>query len=147
MTTAHGNGAGAAAGGAAPTTSVAQEILDGIGGADNVVSLTHCATRLRFELGDGGVVDKQKLEAIPKVMGAVPQAGNRYQVIIGGDVADVYNDIKSLPAMKNRSAKSNDDVKAEQRAKAQGRFPWLDTFFEYLSIPSARSWACCSARR
>ena len=133
MTTAHGKGATAAAGGAAPTASVAQEILDGIGGADNVVSLTHCATRLRFELGDGEVVDKQKLEAIPKVMGAVPQAGNRYQVIIGGDVANVYNDIKSLPAMKNRSAKSNDDVKAEQRAKAQGRFPWLDTFFEYLS--------------
>ena len=133
MTTAHGSGAAAATGGAAPATSVAQEILDGIGGADNVRSLTHCATRLRFELGDGGVVDKQKLEAIPKVMGAVPQAGDRYQVIIGGDVANVYNDIKALPAMKNRSAKSNDDVKSEQRAKAQGRFPWLDTFFEYLS--------------
>ena len=133
MNTAHGSGAAAATGGAAPATSVAQEILDGIGGADNVRSLTHCATRLRFELGDGGVVDKQKLEAIPKVMGAVPQAGDRYQVIIGGDVANVYNDIKALPAMKNRSAKSNDDVKSEQRAKAQGRFPWLDTFFEYLS--------------
>ncbi|MDK8625972.1 glucose PTS transporter subunit IIA [Corynebacterium appendicis] len=133
MTTAHGSGAAAATGGAAPATSVAQEILDGIGGADNVRSLTHCATRLRFELGDGGVVDKQKLEAIPKVMGAVPQAGDRYQVIIGGDVANVYNDIKALPAMKNRSAKSNDDVRSEQRAKAQGRFPWLDTFFEYLS--------------
>ena len=133
MNTAHGSGAAAATGGATPATSVAQEILDGIGGADNVRSLTHCATRLRFELGDGGVVDKQKLEAIPKVMGAVPQAGDRYQVIIGGDVANVYNDIKALPAMKNRSAKSNDDVKSEQRAKAQGRFPWLDTFFEYLS--------------
>ncbi|MCT1684101.1 glucose PTS transporter subunit IIA [Corynebacterium appendicis] len=133
MNTAHGSGAAAATGGAAPATSVAQEILDGIGGADNVRSLTHCATRLRFELGDGGVVDKQKLEAIPKVMGAVPQAGDRYQVIIGGDVANVYNDIKALPAMKNRSAKSDDDVKSEQRAKAQGRFPWLDTFFEYLS--------------
>ena len=133
MNTAHGSGAAAATGGASPATSVAQEILDGIGGADNVRSLTHCATRLRFELGDGGVVDKQKLEAIPKVMGAVPQAGDRYQVIIGGDVANVYNDIKALPAMKNRSAKSNDDVKSEQRAKAQGRFPWLDTFFEYLS--------------
>ena len=133
MNTAHGSGAAAATGGAAPATSVAQEILDGIGGADNVRSLTHCATRLRFELGDGGVVDKQKLEAIPKVMGAVPQAGDRYQVIIGGDVANVYNDIKALPAMKNRSARSNDDVKSEQRAKAQGRFPWLDTFFEYLS--------------
>ena len=133
MNTAHGSGAAAATGGASPATSVAQEILDGIGGADNVRSLTHCATRLRFELGDGGVVDKQKLEAIPKVMGAVPQAGDRYQVIIGGDVANVYNDIKALPAMKNRSARSNDDVKSEQRAKAQGRFPWLDTFFEYLS--------------
>lgn len=113
----------------------AQAILDGIGGPDNITSMTHCATRLRFDLKDAGKVDKAKLESIKKVMGAVPQGGNHYQVVIGGDVASVYDDMNALPAMKNvgTAVKSNDDVKAEQRAKARGKLPWLDAFFEYLS--------------
>ncbi|AKK03980.1 glucose PTS transporter subunit IIA [Corynebacterium epidermidicanis] len=112
----------------------AQAILDGIGGPDNISSFTHCATRLRFELKDTSKADKAQLESIKKVMGAVPQGGSHYQVVIGGDVATVYDDMNALPSMKNvKSAKSNDDVKAEQRAKAQGRLPWMDAFFEYLS--------------
>ena len=67
--------------------SAAEAILDGIGGAENITSLTHCATRLRFELADTSKVDKEALESIPKVMGAVPQGGRNYQVVIGGDVA------------------------------------------------------------
>mgnify|MGYP002722953211 CR=1 FL=1 len=111
----------------------AADILAGIGGPDNIVSMTHCATRLRLELVDGTKADKERLEANPKVMGAVPQGGSRYQVIIGGDVANVYNDINNLPEMAGRGAVSNDDLKKQQRDKAKGRLPWLDTFFEYLS--------------
>ena len=51
------------------TRSAAEAIIDGIGGADNVTSLTHCATRLRFELADASQANKETLEAIPKVMG------------------------------------------------------------------------------
>ena len=65
----------------------AADILAGIGGADNIASMTHCATRLRFELNDVSLADKDRLEANPKVMGAVPQGGSHYQVIVGGDVA------------------------------------------------------------
>ena len=79
--------------------SAAEAILDGIGGAENITSLTHCATRLRFELADASKADKETLEAIPKVMGAVPQGGRNYQVVIGGDVATVYDEIKALPQM------------------------------------------------
>ncbi|MEJ5998888.1 glucose PTS transporter subunit IIA [Corynebacterium sp. H130] len=111
----------------------AKAILDGIGGADNIASFTHCATRLRFELNDVKKVDKAGLEKIKKVMGAVPQGGNHYQVVIGGDVASVFDDMNALPEMKGAKAMSNDDVKAAQRAKAQGKLPWLDAFFEYLS--------------
>lgn len=111
----------------------AKAILDGIGGADNISSFTHCATRLRFELNDASKADKKALDSIPKVMGAVPQGGNHYQVVIGGDVATVYDDMNALPEMKGDRVKSNDDVKAEQRAKAKGKMPWLDAFFEYLS--------------
>lgn len=116
--------------------SAAEAILDGIGGAENITSLTHCATRLRFELADASKADKEALESIPKVMGAVPQGGRNYQVVIGGDVATVYDEIKALPQMKNRNqsgGQSNDDVKAAARAKSKGKLPWMDAFFEYLS--------------
>lgn len=110
----------------------AADILAGIGGADNIASMTHCATRLRFELHDASLADKDRLEANPKVMGAVPQGGSHYQVIVGGDVATVYNAMNSLPAMANRSV-SDDELKNRQRDKAKGKVPWLDAFFEYLS--------------
>ncbi|WP_175934480.1 glucose PTS transporter subunit IIA [Corynebacterium sp. Marseille-P4321] len=113
--------------------SQAADILEGVGGADNISSLTHCATRLRFELHDASLADKDRLEANPKVMGAVPQGGSHYQVIVGGDVATVYNEINRLPEMADRAAVSNDDLKKQQRDKAKGKMPWLDTFFEYLS--------------
>lgn len=118
------------------TRSAAEAIIDGIGGADNVTSLTHCATRLRFELADASQANKETLEAIPKVMGAVPQGGRNYQVVIGGDVATVYDQIMALPQMKNAGesdGRSNDDVKAAARAKSKGKLPWMDAFFEYLS--------------
>ena len=110
----------------------AADILAGIGGADNIVSMTHCATRLRFELHDASLADKDRLEANPKVMGAVPQGGSHYQVIVGGDVATVYNAMNRLPELANRDV-SNEDLKAQQRDKAKGKVPWLDAFFEYLS--------------
>ncbi|NTS21725.1 PTS transporter subunit EIIB, partial [Bacteroides fragilis] len=55
------------------TRSTAEAILDGIGGAQNIASFTHCATRLRFQLNDASKADKEALDAIPKVLGAVPQ--------------------------------------------------------------------------
>ena len=121
----------------ATTTSTPQAILDAVGGAENITHLTHCATRLRFELKDASVVDKGTVEKIPGVMGAVPQSGDRYQIIIGGAVQSVYNDIKNLPAMaggaSSSSAKSDADIKAAARAKARGKNAYVDAFFEYLS--------------
>ena len=114
------------------TRSAAEAILDGIGGADNIASFTHCATRLRFQLNDSSKVNKEALEAIPKVLGAVPQGGSNYQVVIGGDVATVYDEINALPAMKD-GGPSDADIKAAARAKAKGKVPFMDEFFEYLS--------------
>ncbi|TLG62313.1 glucose PTS transporter subunit IIA [Cutibacterium acnes] len=119
-------------------SSPASQIVDAVGGPDNIVGLTHCATRLRFQLRDSSPIDKTEVEAIPSVMGAVPQSGNRYQIVIGGAVAGVYNDIMDLPAMKGLSSSSGNqsdaDVKAEHRSKGpRGKFSWLDNLFEYLS--------------
>ena len=117
-------------------TSPASDIVSGVGGPDNIESFTHCATRLRFQLKDGSKVDTAAVEAIPGVMGAVPQAGNRYQVVIGGAVTTVYEDIHNLPQMANVGAggTSEADVKAAARAQGpRGKFAWLDSFFEFLS--------------
>ena len=114
-------------------SNTAQEILDAVGGPGNITHFTHCATRLRFELNDASVVDKDRVEAIDGVLGAVPQSGDRYQIVIGGAVQSVFNEINNLPSMKSGAAASNDDVKAAARAKARGKNAIVDAFFEYLS--------------
>ena len=75
---------------------IAACIVDAVGGSANITNLTHCATRLHFELDDAGQVSQHGLESIPGVLGAFPRAGNRYQVIIGGAVASVYEQIVRL---------------------------------------------------
>ena len=125
----------------ATTTSTPEAILEAIGGPGNIVSFTHCATRLRFELHDASVIDKATVEKIPGVMGAVPQGGDRYQIVIGGAVASVYEQINNLPAMKaaggggasGSGGQTDADVKAAARAKARGKNALVDAFFEYLS--------------
>ena len=115
----------------------AADIIKSIGGAENIVGLTHCATRLRFTLKDASGIDQAAVEALPVVLGAVPQSGDRYQIVIGGAVETVYNDIMALPAMKKHAGDhgdSIDEVKAAERAKGpRGKFSGLDTFFEILS--------------
>ena len=102
-------------------SNTAQEILDAVGGPGNITHFTHCATRLRFELNDASIIDKVRVEAIDGVLGAVPQSGDRYQIVIGGAVQSVFNEINNLPSMKSGAAASNDDVKAAARAKARGK--------------------------
>jgi PTS system beta-glucosides-specific IIC component len=117
-----------------PTRSAAQAIVEEVGGPENIESLTHCATRLRFQLRDASKVDAAKVDQIPGVMGAVPQSGDRFQVVIGGAVQSVYSDIMNLPSMSGAVAAPSDaDIKAAARSKARGKVWWIDAFFEYLS--------------
>ncbi|MGV3002573.1 PTS transporter subunit EIIC [Vibrio sp.] len=123
--------------------AAAEKILEGIGGASNVKFMTFCATRLRFELNDGSIVNKEALDAIPEVMGCVPQSGDRYQIVIGGAVGNIYNAIKALPSMSdgaesaaadNNGAASNEELKSSLRSSGvRGKVQWIDAFFEYLS--------------
>jgi len=118
----------------ATTTETAEQIVDKVGGPGNISSLTHCATRLRFELKDASVVDQTALEKIPGVLGAVPQSGDRYQVVIGGGVANTYADIMHLPSMTGSAKLTDAEIKAAERSKGpRGKAAWLDAFFEYLS--------------
>ncbi len=69
--------------------TLAQEILRGVGGEGNVASVTHCATRLRFQIKDRDQVDKTAVENTKGVI-TVVEAGGQFQVVIGSTVANVY---------------------------------------------------------
>ena len=122
-------------------SNTAAEIVESVGGPGNIESLTHCATRLRFQLVDSAGVNQSVVEAIPGVMGAVPQAGNRYQVVIGGAVQTVYNDILAVPGVTGGGGGGGggddddiDAIKAREREKGvRGKVAWIDSFFEFLS--------------
>ncbi|WP_162011048.1 PTS transporter subunit EIIC [Streptococcus sp. S784/96/1] len=67
------------------------DILDAVGGKDNITRATHCATRLRLVLKNEKVVDKIKIDGLDKVAGSV-FSGGQYQVIIGTNVVDVHKE-------------------------------------------------------
>ncbi|WP_067841880.1 beta-glucoside-specific PTS transporter subunit IIABC [Amphibacillus sediminis] len=69
---------------------LANDILTHIGGRENVASLTHCITRLRFQLKDDSIVDKDKVKNIDGVVSCVNKGG-QFQVVIGTHVEDVYH--------------------------------------------------------
>ena len=66
--------------------TLAQEIVKNIGGSDNVISLTHCITRLRFKLKDESIAKDEVLKNLDGVV-TVMKSGGQYQVVIGNAVA------------------------------------------------------------
>ncbi|WP_425838568.1 beta-glucoside-specific PTS transporter subunit IIABC [Microbacterium sp. PA5] len=70
-------------------------VLAGVGGEENVQSLVHCATRLRFVLKDEAKADATTLKATPGVI-TTAQAGGQYQVVIGNDVPEVFAEIGKI---------------------------------------------------
>lgn len=71
---------------------LAKEIIESVGGEQNVSSLVHCATRLRFVLKDKAKADKLKLEKLEGVI-AVKESGGQFQVVVGNTVPEVYQAI------------------------------------------------------
>ena len=71
------------------------EVLEAVGGKDNVAMLTHCATRLRFEFRDKGKVDRDRVEEIPGVISVVDKGG-QFQVVIGNEVQTAFRAIREI---------------------------------------------------
>lgn len=68
------------------------EIIKGVGGKENVENVTHCLTRLRFDLKDFRIIDEEKLKSLPGVI-STARAGGKFQVIVGNSVNDVYTEV------------------------------------------------------
>lgn len=87
---------------------VAKEIIDSVGGQQNIASSTHCATRLRIELKEDSLVDKASVDHIKEVKGYMT-SGSQHQFIIGpADVDEVYHAVKELE--DNQSTLNQDEI-------------------------------------
>ena len=95
----------------------AAKILSLIGGKENIVSYTHCMTRLRFNLKDESIAKTEELKSTPGIMSVV-QSGGQYQVVVGSEVQNVYNELVAMTggAGGGSSDKKKSDEKKEKNA-------------------------------
>lgn len=93
--------------------ALAQDILNRVGGKENIVSLVHCATRLRFKLKDNAKADAEGLKANPGVI-MVVESGGQFQVVIGNHVHDVWLAVRQQAGLSDDS----EPVPQEKAAKS-----------------------------
>jgi len=103
----------------------AQRLLDLVGGSENIQAVTHCATRMRFALKDTSLAKTKEIENLASVKGSFTQAG-QYQVIIGNDVADFYQDFQKFSGIQEGS-------KADVKAASESNQAWWQKLMTFLA--------------
>lgn len=88
---------------------LAKEIVKNVGGKENVSSLTHCITRLRFKLKEESRANDDVLKKMEGVV-TVMKSGGQYQVVIGNHVPEVYADVLPLLGAEDESPGNEDDA-------------------------------------
>ena len=108
--------------------ATARDIIAGIGGADNVKSVIHCITRVRFYLKDESLADDEAVSGTDGVID-VAKAGGQYQVVIGAEVGDVYDAIVAqLPGLGGGEV----DSEAEAAPRPTTAVGWIKFGFSSL---------------
>ncbi|MDO4926875.1 MAG: PTS system trehalose-specific EIIBC component [Turicibacter sp.] len=103
----------------------AQQLLEFVGGKDNISMVTHCVTRMRFVLVNPSRANVEKIEALKLVKGTFTQAG-QFQVIIGNEVSTFYNEFTSIAGIKEAS---KEDVKEA----AKSNMSWIQRLMANLA--------------
>ncbi|WP_246945398.1 PTS system trehalose-specific EIIBC component [Bacillus pinisoli] len=94
-------------------TDSAKQLLEHVGGSDNISVVTHCATRMRFVLKDPNKADVKSVEQIDLVKGTFTQAG-QFQVIVGNEVASFYNEFTKIAGVGDTASKDEAKEAAKQ---------------------------------
>ena len=119
--------------------ALAKFVLDHVGGTENVVSLRHCVTRLRFKLKDESRADTEALENHEWIIDVI-QKGGQYQVVIGNDVEDAFDAVMKLGKFAG-SASDVSDVNDNEGKSAFDRIVRYD-----LGYPDAHDSVACGLR-
>lgn len=103
--------------------NLAQEIVEKVGGEENINSLTHCITRLRFKLKDESKADTEFLKNHDEIV-TVMQSSGQYQVVIGNHVPDVYDAITKVTHL---------DSASDDQSQEKGSGNILNRFIDLIS--------------
>lgn len=88
--------------------SLAKEVVEKVGGVENINSLFHCVTRLRFKLKDSSKADREAINDIQGILSVV-EGNGQFQVVIGNHVTDVFDTVlKLFPEIKSEAMNTND---------------------------------------
>ncbi|UUX33554.1 PTS transporter subunit EIIC [Fundicoccus culcitae] len=96
---------------------LASAILDAIGGSDNVSAVNHCATRLRFNVKNPELIDEETIKNTNGVIGYIV-SGGQYQVVIGPNVAVVYNEVDHLLDGKTQQTQTTEESPEDTENKS-----------------------------
>ncbi|TVL77036.1 PTS beta-glucoside transporter subunit IIABC [Brachyspira hyodysenteriae] len=103
-------------------------ILPYIGGKENIHKLTHCATRLRFELKNRDIVDVDSIKAIDGVIDVV-EGGGQFQIIIGMNVQTVYKSLNRVLGVSNDSVNTSSSEKPAKKSLLERFMNTISTIF------------------
>ena len=112
----------------------AQQLLEAVGGKENIAAVSHCVTRMRFVLNDPAKADVPRIEKIKSVKGTFTQAG-QFQVIIGNTVSDFYNDFAAVSGIEGVSKEAVKSAAKQNQNKLQKIMTALAEIFAPL-IPA-----------
>lgn len=114
---------------------LAATILEKVGGKENVDKVLHCATRLRFTLKDVSKADTETLKKTKGVMSVI-NAGGQYQVVIGPDVPQVYQEVVALGNFETaKSADAKEDKPKKDQSKLSSVLEYIASMFQPI-IPA-----------
>ena len=99
---------------------LAEDLIPLVGGRENIKSVLHCMTRLRFKLADMSRADLEKIEALDGVMG-VKEVGAQTQVIIGPNVAEVYKEVKKIVGDLKEDDSSDAEAESGEKQKLSAK--------------------------
>ncbi len=105
----------------ATNQQIAENVLSAVGGKENVNQVTHCMTRLRFNLKDESRADKDAIKKIDGVLSVVV-AGGQYQVVIGQNVTKVYDEVCAMGGFEKKAAIDENLDQPKQKLTVKGFF-------------------------
>lgn len=111
---------------------LSKHIVANIGGEENIESLTHCMTRLRFVVKDKDKVNKEEIDHLNGVTGSI-YSGGQFQVIIGQDVSNVYDEIVQNHDLGSGGKEDSPETNDEDNKKNKGILSLLDRMVSVLA--------------
>lgn len=111
---------------------LAKQILQGVGGAENVENVKHCVTRLRFNLRDESIAKTEEIKKLNGVLSVIQQSG-QYQVVIGNEVSNVFNEVMKI--LNEQEGTTSKEPVESSKQESKGIWKKISNMISSIFIP------------